>query len=255
MIATIFVVGPAGSGKSTFTGAFQEWMRNNSYEAIAVNLDPGADSIPYSPDVDVRNWVVLQDIMDEYSLGPNGAQILASDMIANSIDEIKDEIDSFDTDYVIIDTPGQLELFAFRTASEFIVEKLSEKRGYILFMMDPMVAISPSGYISLLTLSASVFFRFYLPFSNIINKIDLLQKQDLDKLKMWSEDRNILYEDLRAEKGNIQNIFMGELFKSIEESNYDIRPSFVSSRDISGMDDIYYKIQLSYAGGEDIEKR
>ncbi len=255
MIATLFVVGPAGSGKSTFTGAFQDWMKNNGYDAISVNLDPGADSIPYSPDVDVRNWVILQDIMDEYVLGPNGAQILASDLIANSIDDIKNEIDSFDTDYVIIDTPGQLELFAFRTSSEFIVERLSEKKGYISFIMDPMVAISPSGYISLLTLSASVFFRFYLPFSNIINKIDLLQKSDLDKLKMWSEDRNILYEDLIAEKGKIQNIFMGEMFKSLEESNYDVRPNFVSSKDLSGFEDVYYKIQLSFAGGEDLEKR
>jgi GTPase SAR1 and related small G proteins len=102
----IYVTGPAGSGKSTFTYALQEWMRNNQYEAITVNLDPGVENIPYRPDVDVRDWYQLQDIMEEYSLGPNGAQILASDLIASEIDEIREEIVSMDADYAIIDTRG-----------------------------------------------------------------------------------------------------------------------------------------------------
>jgi len=255
MNAVLFVLGPAGSGKSTFSGSFQEWMRSNGYDAITVNLDPGAEFLPYEPDVDVRNYINLQEIMDDYGLGPNGAQILAADLIANQLDDIKGEIDDFETDYVIVDTPGQLELFAFRTSSEFLLERLSEKRGFISFLMDPMVAISPSGYVSLLTLSASVFFRFYTPFLNVINKIDLLGDTDISKLKIWSSDPETLYDDLRDEKPSMNNIYLLEVLKSMQSIGTSNRPLFCSSKELKGMEEIYSNIQMIYSGGEDLEKR
>lgn len=255
MNAALFVVGPAGSGKSTFTGAFQEWMRNNEYEAITVNIDPGAEFLPYVPDVDVRNYIQLQEIMEEYELGPNGAQILASDLIVNQIDEIRGEIDDFDADYIIVDTPGQLELFAFRTSSEFLIEHISQKRGYIAFLMDPMVAISPSGYVSLLTLSASVFFRFYTPFINVINKIDLLNDSDISKLKLWSSDPETLYDDLRNEKPDMNSIYLLEILKSLQSIGISGKSAFCSSKELKGMEEIYSNVQMVYSGGEDLEKR
>ncbi len=255
MNAVLFVLGPAGSGKSTFSGSFQEWMRSNGYDAITVNLDPGAEILPYEPDVDVRNYIQLQEIMDDYGLGPNGAQILAADLIANQLDDIKGEIDDYETDYVIVDTPGQLELFAFRTSSEFLLEHLSEKRGFIAFLMDPMVTISPSGYVSLLTLSASVFFRFYTPFLNVINKIDLLGDTDISKLKLWSSDPETLYDDLRDEKPSMNNIYLLEALKSIQSIGTSNKPLFCSSKELKGLEEIYSNIQMVYSGGEDLEKR
>ncbi|MGC8663338.1 MAG: ATP/GTP-binding protein [Thermoplasmata archaeon] len=255
MNSTVFVVGPAGSGKSTFTGSFQEWMKRNSYDAITVNLDPGAEFLPYEPDIDIRDYIQLQEIMQDYSLGPNGAQILAADLVANQIDDLKKEIEEFETDYVLVDTPGQLELFAFRTSSEFIMDQISEGRGYIAFLMDPMVAISPAGYVSLLTLSASVFFRFYIPFINLINKIDLVSDSDLSKLRKWSTDPELLYEDLRNEKPKMNNIYLLEVLKSLQTIGYSSAPVFCSSKELKGMEEIYLNIQLTYSGGEDIEKR
>ncbi|MEL9998699.1 MAG: ATP/GTP-binding protein [Thermoplasmata archaeon] len=251
----IYVVGPAGVGKSTFTSAFKEWMLNNDYYAISVNFDPGAEKIPYQPDVDVRDWIQLQDVMEEFSLGPNGAQILASDLIASKIDEIKNEIDSIDADYVIIDTPGQMELFSFRTSGNIIVKSLSEKESFMLFLMDPMLAISPSGYVSLAILSASVYFRFYIPYLNIINKIDLLGEYDINALRFRVENIENLYEELREEKEGIVKEYALEMFKAMESLGINFKPVFVSSKDLKGMEDVYSNIQLSYFGGEDLEKR
>ncbi|MEM2955531.1 MAG: ATP/GTP-binding protein, partial [Nitrososphaerales archaeon] len=76
----IFIVGTAGSGKSLLTSTLVSWYTEKGTNAIAVNLDPGALELPYTPDVDVRNYIDLQTIMESYELGPNGALILASDL-------------------------------------------------------------------------------------------------------------------------------------------------------------------------------
>ncbi len=69
----IYFVGTAGSGKSTMVQAYKEWLDHNGIDSIIVNLDPGADSLPYEADIDIREWIDLGGVMDEYALGPNGA--------------------------------------------------------------------------------------------------------------------------------------------------------------------------------------
>ncbi len=182
MIANLFVVGPAGSGKSTFSAAFREWMVKNEYDTVIVNLDPGAEILPYAPDVDVRDLVSLEDIMSEYGLGPNGAQIVAADMIANYVEDIKREVESYESDYVIYDTAGQLELFAFRAASNFIVDFLGGDRSILGFIFDPSLAKTPTGFVSLLLLSATVHFRFYKPYMNILSKVDILSDEEVARI-------------------------------------------------------------------------
>ena len=110
----IYFVGTAGSGKSTLTHAFNEWCHRQGYDSIAVNLDPGVKKIPYSPEIDVREWISLEEVMKEYNLGPNGAQIVCADMLALNVKELEERLGEYRVDYVLFDTPGQLELFVFR---------------------------------------------------------------------------------------------------------------------------------------------
>lgn len=255
MIASLFAVGPAGSGKSTFTAAFREWMIKNEYETITVNLDPGAESLPYMPDVDVRDIVDLGSIMEEYQLGPNGAQIVAVDLIANFVEELKREVDSYEADYVLYDTAGQIELFAFRAASKFIVDYLGEENAMLAFLFDPALAKSPSGYISLLILSSSVYFRFYRPYINILSKIDIVSNEELQNIADWSTDWHSLYLALLKENPSMRKELSIELFKALE--NIDAFRTLIptSARMLYGYEDVYNAIQMTFAGGEDLEKR
>ncbi len=255
MMANLFVIGPAGSGKSTFTAAFREWMVKNEYEAITVNLDPGAESLPYLPDIDIRDIFDLHTIMDEYQLGPNGAQVVAADMIANVVEELKSEIEGYESDYVIFDTAGQLELFAFRAASKFIVDFLGEERSMLAFLFDPALAKSPSGFVSLLMLSSSVYFRFYRPYINILSKVDILSDEELQNIGEWSQDWNALYLSLLKENPGMHKELSIELFKALE--NVDVFRTLypTSARMLYGYEDIYNALQMIFAGGEDLEKR
>ena len=79
----VFIVGTAGSGKSRLTEAFGNWLKMSKQDVATVNLDPGVDSLPYSPDIDVRDYVNISELMEKYQLGPNGALIMAADLVAD----------------------------------------------------------------------------------------------------------------------------------------------------------------------------
>ncbi len=42
MIGSLFVTGPAGTGKSTFCSSLKNYIQLNDAECFTVNLDPGA---------------------------------------------------------------------------------------------------------------------------------------------------------------------------------------------------------------------
>lgn len=44
----------------------------NGRETVIVNLDPGNDLLPYECAVDVMELISLEDVMNEFELGPNG---------------------------------------------------------------------------------------------------------------------------------------------------------------------------------------
>ncbi len=255
MIANLFIVGPAGSGKSTFTAAFREWMLKNEYDTVVVNLDPGADSLPYQPDVDVRDLVSLEDVMAEYGLGPNGAQIVAADLVANYAEEIKRDVDSYESDYVLYDTAGQLELFAFRAASNLLVDFLGEDRAMLAFMFDSALSKTPSGFVSLLLLSATVHFRFYRPYINILSKVDLLKDEEIENIAEWSENWDKLYGSLIEDSPGMYRELNVEVFRALESLDVFKKLIPTSARMLYGYEDIYSAVQLVFGGGEDLEKR
>jgi hypothetical protein len=252
-MVNLYFIGTAGSGKTTLVYAFQLWMQQGGYDSITVNLDPGAERLPYPVDVDVRDWISLPDIMDRYSLGPNGAQIICADMLALKAKEIKHAIDEFFVDYVLIDTPGQVELFAYRDSVKTVIELLGEK-SIIASLIDPVLAKSPAGFVSLVMLSASIQFRLGLPYVNVLSKADLLEKEELDKILEWSRNPSKLYEDLTESPADMSAQTSFELFKVLEalEGFRTLVP--ISSETNFGMEDLYNAVQQVFFCGEDLEK-
>ena len=84
----LFIIGTAGSGKSLLTASFTKWLKMDGQDVVTVNLDPGVLTLPYTPDVDVRNYVRVEEIMEKYMLGPNGALVMAADLIAEEAQKL-----------------------------------------------------------------------------------------------------------------------------------------------------------------------
>lgn len=247
----IYAVGTAGSGKSTFIGAFAEWLEERGFRFSVINLDPGADELPYEPDIDIRERFTLPEIMKEYGLGPNGAQIVGADMVALEIDKIKEELERTAYDYALIDTPGQLELFAFRGSSTEITRRLGDEDAMLAFLFDPVISKEPSGFASLLMLSATVHFRFQLPFINLLGKSDLLSPEELDRIMDWSTGDDSLYQALKEQK-DMRGHFSFEIFKAMESIGTYRRVFPLSSVTGEGLPDVYTVAQEIFGAGEDL---
>jgi GTPase SAR1 family protein len=186
--------------------------RDPEISAITLNLDPGVRVMPYTPDIDIREFIVLEDVMEEYGLGPNGAMILASDLMVNYLDDLKDEIDEYNPDWILVDTAGQLELFAFRETGPLIASTLgfgSIQRS-VSFLFDANFVLRPNGFISTLLLAASVQFRFRkIPQINVLSKSDLLDDDQIDMIVNWSQDFQTLEESTsERESGLIRELSM-----------------------------------------------
>lgn len=250
----LYFIGSAGSGKSSLTNAFLGWMQNQGYDAVTVNLDPGIEDAPYVPDVDIRDWIKLKDIMKEYGVGPNGAQIISADLVALNIGEIKDIIESYDSDYVILDSPGQMELFVLRQSGKIIIDALGHDNSIIGFLYDPMISKIPSGFISLMLQAASVQVRFNVPFLNILPKSDLLQDEDISRICNWSQNMISLEEEIHNEIPTMQSQLSIEFLSALKSFGASQKIVPASSTYGSGMEDIYNTVQQIYFGGEDLSK-
>ena len=172
----IFVTGTAGAGKSLLTSKIKEYYTKNATFPATLNLDPGVGSLPYSPDIDVRDYVDVNTLMEEYELGSNGSLIMANDLIATKIDEIQKEADTINPDYLLVDTPGQIELFAYRQSGPFFIENFEAEEKMNLFLYDGTMISSASNFVSLTLLSTSIRLRLGLPTVNVITKTDLIQE-------------------------------------------------------------------------------
>jgi GTPase SAR1 family protein len=190
-LKSIFISGTAGSGKTLLASKLHEYYTKNGAFAAILNLDPGVDNLPYTCDVDVRDYVDYVSIMQQYELGPNGAMIMANDLIASKIDEIQNQIDKVNPDYLIVDTPGQIELFAYRSSGRFVVENLSAEEKTSIFIFDGALITTPVNFVSIALLATSIRLRLNLPAINVLTKTDLIG----DKLKNileWSTNMRAL---------------------------------------------------------------
>jgi len=247
----MYFIGTAGSGKSTLTASFAEWLKDHELDAITVNLDPGVRNLPYTPDVDARDYIKVEDVMLNFDLGPNGALIASVDMLTGKIDKIKEEIEELKPEYVLIDTPGQMELFAYRSAGPLIVSALGDENQASIYLVDPILAKNPYGYVSVLLLGISVEYRFQIPQVYVLSKSDLLEEKEKQKILGWSEDFYKLAETIDREFSGLRREMSLKILGILNEMGRPGELIPVSAARNEGLDDLYAILQRIYAGGED----
>jgi GPN-loop GTPase len=245
----VFIIGTAGSGKSLFTAAFSEWLKMSKQDVAAVNLDPGVLKLPYSPDVDIRNYVDVGNLMEKYGLGPNGALILAADLIADEIENIARDVEATNADLVLVDTPGQMELFAFRASGPYIVNELTKEPKALVYLFDAVFSVNPLNYVSNMFLSAAVYNRFFQPQVHLLSKCDLLPKKETDKIANWSANPMALESAIETLEGE-KRLFSRNMMHAISQLGLKFLLTPVSAKTNEGLNNVNVVLERILVGGE-----
>jgi len=243
----------AGSGKSVFTASFLDWLRMSDQNVVSLNLDPGATALPYNPDVDVRAFVDIDAIMEEYQLGPNGALLMAADLVGDRIEEIKESIEDSGADIVLIDTPGQIELFAFRESGPYISHAMKYDSSATVYLFDAPFCRSPLNYVSNMFMAAAVYNRLLQPQVYILTKKDLVTSDELDQMVSWSEEIEQLEQALEIRLGKTASLISRDLARAITRTGLNFEPVPVSAKEKTGFVEVNAALTRILSGGEELK--
>jgi|Deesub1362B_J571_1020462.scaffolds.fasta_scaffold00004_17 hypothetical protein len=252
MVATIFIVGLAGSGKSLLSYSLWEWFSKQKQDVAVLNLDPGVINTPYNPDFDIREYIDIWDLMSKHNIGPNTALIVSMDLALAYIEKLNVEIGKANPDILIVDTPGQMEIFAYRVVGDYIVRNLLGDKKMLIFIMDAVFCKDPKNFISNLLVAASTRYRFEIPAINVLNKIDLLDKEEVLKLYSWYRETEVLTREMEKHYDTYEAEMMIKMFKLLKK--YSVGNLFfpVSAETLDNLDVLIQAVTRILFGGEEI---
>jgi len=174
-----FVMGPAGCGKSTYCARMLEHCTAMKRVVHLVNLDPAAeDPLCYNPSIDIRELVRADEVAQQLNYGPNGALMYAVQYMVDNIDWLLERIGDYEDDYLIIDCPGQLELYSHIPVMRTLVDALQNQANYRivgLYLIDAHFLADPAKFVSGVLACLSAMTRLELPHLNVLSKMDLVR--------------------------------------------------------------------------------
>lgn len=229
------VLGMAGSGKTTLVDALSAWLEDEDDIAAAsassstdpepepkasdpsdgpigayvVNLDPAVHTLPYEPNIDIRDTIRYKDVMREYSLGPNGAIITSLNLYATRFDQVLQLVErrAPDVRAVLFDTPGQIETFTWSASGSIITEALAMVLPtVVLFIVDTQRSTSAMTFVSNMLYACSVMYKTGLPLVVVFNKVDI---ESCKFAQAWMDDFDTFDAALREDN------FVGTLARSM----------------------------------------
>lgn len=170
---SVVFLGPAGSGKTLLTWAFGKWLEESGFSVDYVNLDPSVEYVPYKPSFDARDLVRARDVMEREGLGPNAAIIRAVDLLAEKCGEVYEALSKLSGDYILVDTPGQMEILVLRSSGLKLVQVLKTVSMPVgVFLLDSTIGTRSTGAAVSVLLATVAQLRLEIPVVPVLSKAD-----------------------------------------------------------------------------------
>ena len=172
------------------------------------NLDPAAEEFGYDAAFDIRNLVSIEEAMDELGYGPNGGLVYCMEYLLQNSEWLKDELDNFgDDDYIILDCPGQVELYSHLPIMHDLA-KLLQMWGFqvvSVYLLDALFVFEPAKFISGCMLSLSCMMQLAVPHVNVITKCDIADKEQIERI-LDSEGAGMIHDLDRHSSGKLRKL-------------------------------------------------
>lgn len=236
-------MGPAGAGKTTFCSSLIQHLKSNRRSCFYVNLDPAAEEFAFEPDVDIKDLITLEDVMEELHLGPNGGLIYCFEFLMENLDFLTDPLEEVSDEYlIIIDMPGQIELYSHVPVVPNLLKALT--RGSLnismcaAYLLESTFIIDRAKFFSGTLSAMSAMLMLELPHVNILSKMDLVKGQIARKdLKRFIEadigllqdapESGLMYDHKEnLEAGDREDITTGKNFANLNRAVGDLIDQF-----------------------------
>lgn len=235
----VLTCGPAGSGKTTFCSALITHCQNNRRSCFYVNLDPAAEDFSHTPDLDIKDLICLEDVMEEMGLGPNGGLIYCFEFLLANLDFLTEALDPVTEEYlIVIDMPGQIELYTHIPILPALVKHLTttgalDIRLCAAYLLEATFVVDRAKFFAGTLSAMSAMIMLEIPHINILSKMDLIKGQvrkrdlnrflDPDSALLEGEDDE---EDADLGSGNSRTIMKGHSFKKLNQAVAGLIDSF-----------------------------
>lgn len=187
------VLGPAGSGKSTYCAALQKHAETMNRIINVVNLDPAAEAFSYDSLIDVRDLIQVDDVMqaEDMDFGPNGALVFCMEylMEPDGREWLRDQLGDYDEDCILFDCPGQIELYTHMDVMKRMAQQLLSWNFNVcaVFVLDAGYMVDASKFLSGSLTALSVMVQLEVPHVNVLTKMDLLNQSAQEQIETFLE--------------------------------------------------------------------
>ncbi|RCN41105.1 hypothetical protein ANCCAN_12937 [Ancylostoma caninum] len=174
----VLVIGAPGAGKSTFCAGLADIFDQIHRPYITINLDPANDSVLYNQDYNVKEIITVEDVMDRLGLGPNGALKYCIDTLCRNRMWLLQKILDNKGKYLIIDCPGQLELYKSEGELWKLIRDLEHAgvRLCAVHLVDSLYCADAAKFISVVMSTLATMVTMEMPQVNVLSKVDLFDE-------------------------------------------------------------------------------
>lgn len=255
------VMGPAGSGKSTFCSTIVKYCEAIRRSVQVINLDPAAEYFDYPVLADIRDLISLDDAMEDDTLhfGPNGGLVFCMEYFAQNFDWLDEAMDDIEEDYIIFDCPGQIELYTHIPVMRQFVDHLQNLNFRVcgIFIIDAQFMIEASKFVSGVMSALSAMITLEIPHVNVMSKIDLLSKASKKELEKYLEPDMplLLADELNSDKFSQKYMKLNHSIASLIDDFSLVKFLPLDITDEDSVNDILIQIDSSIQYGEDFEHK
>ncbi|KAF7912751.1 hypothetical protein BGAL_0218g00140 [Botrytis galanthina] len=235
----VLVMGPAGAGKTTFCTGLINHLQNNRRSCFYINLDPAAETFSHEPDLDIKDLISLEDVMEEMGLGPNGGLIYCFEFLLENLDFLSEAIEPLTEEYlIIIDMPGQIELYTHIPILPALVKFLTKTGALDInlcaaYLLEATFVVDRAKFFAGTLSAMSAMIMLEVPHVNILSKMDLVKGQVAKReLKRFLDpDTSLLDDDQEEDDGegeakDAQTLMKGNSFRRLNKAVASLIDSF-----------------------------
>jgi len=189
------VIGAPGSGKITYCAGLQQIFRAIKRPHVMINLDPANDNLAFDPHIDIRELITIEEVMERLGLGPNGALHYCMQTLASNMTWLKERLEQYKGFYLVIDMPGQLELYCSTDSIQRTAQQFSKWHWQIcaVHFSDSTYVNDVGKFVGVVLSSLSAMINLEMPQLNVLSKVDLLPDDAPFRLDYFEELPNLRY--------------------------------------------------------------